>query len=91
MLRVRFPYFMAGIVLAGLVSGAFAHSMVWKGALVLFPVNGWFHFFDKCSVYRGLRCESVIPATGRLFLHNELTSHGLRRTVRLANGRATTT
>jgi hypothetical protein len=33
-----FPYFMAGIVFAGLVSGAFSHSMAWKGALVLLPI-----------------------------------------------------
>ncbi len=33
-----FPYFMGGIVFAGLVSGAFSRSTVWKGAIVLLPV-----------------------------------------------------
>lgn len=33
-----FPYFMGGIVFAGLVSGAFSRSMMWKGALALIPV-----------------------------------------------------
>jgi hypothetical protein len=34
-----FPYFMGGIVFAGLVSGAFSRSTVWQGASVLFPVT----------------------------------------------------
>jgi len=33
-----FPYFMSGIVFAGLVSGAFSRSTVWKGALLLVPI-----------------------------------------------------
>jgi hypothetical protein len=33
-----FPYFMGGIVFAGLVSGAFSRYTVWKGALVLMPI-----------------------------------------------------
>ena len=33
-----FPYFMGGMVFAGLVSGAFSRSTVWQGATVLFPV-----------------------------------------------------
>ena len=32
-----FPYFMGGIAFAGLVSGAYAPSMLWKGALMLVP------------------------------------------------------
>jgi hypothetical protein len=32
-----FPYFMSGIAFAGLVSGAYAPSMLWKGALMLLP------------------------------------------------------
>jgi hypothetical protein len=32
-----FPYFMGGIAFAGLVSGAYAPSALWKGALVLLP------------------------------------------------------
>jgi hypothetical protein len=34
-----FPYFMGGILFAGLVSGAFSRSSVWQGASVLFPVT----------------------------------------------------
>ena len=34
-----FPYFMGGIAFAGLVSGAYAPSMLWKGALVLLPAT----------------------------------------------------
>jgi hypothetical protein len=33
-----FPYFMGGMVFAGLVSGVFSRSTVWQGATVLFPV-----------------------------------------------------
>lgn len=33
-----FPYFMGGMVFAGLVSGAFSRSTIWQGASVLFPV-----------------------------------------------------
>ena len=32
-----FPYFMGGIAFAGLVSGAYAPGMLWKGALILLP------------------------------------------------------
>jgi len=32
-----FPYFMVGIAFAGLVSGVYTPSAVWKGALVLLP------------------------------------------------------
>src|SRR5580658_6230542 len=33
-----FPYFMGGIVFAGMVSNAFSGSKVWQGATVLFPL-----------------------------------------------------
>ena len=33
-----FPYFMGGAVFAGLISGAYTGSVVWKGALLLLPV-----------------------------------------------------
>jgi len=32
-----FPYFMVGIAFAGLVSGVYTRSVIWKGALVLLP------------------------------------------------------
>jgi hypothetical protein len=34
-----FPYFMGGLVFAGIVSGAFSRSTVWQAATVLFPVT----------------------------------------------------
>jgi len=34
-----FPYFIGGIAFAGLVSGAYAPSMLWKGALTLLPAT----------------------------------------------------
>lgn len=46
-----FPYFMIGIAFAGLVSGVYAPSTVWKGALVLFPtmVLTYVHFMNRSA------------------------------------------
>ena len=45
-----FPYFMIGIAFAGLVSGVYAPSTVWKGALVLFPTMVLTYvYFMNCS------------------------------------------
>ena len=33
-----FPYFMGGLLFAGMVSGVFSRSTIWQGAAVLFPV-----------------------------------------------------
>lgn len=46
-----FPYFMGGIAFAGLVSGAFAPGMLWKGALVLLPaaVLAYLYFANLTS------------------------------------------
>lgn len=33
-----FPYFMGGIVFAGLLSGAFSDATMWRGAILLLPV-----------------------------------------------------
>jgi len=33
-----FPYFMGGLLFAGMVSGTFSRSTIWQGAAVLFPV-----------------------------------------------------
>jgi len=41
-----FPYFMGGIVFAGLVSGAFSRSTMWKGAIVLVPVVVLGHLYS---------------------------------------------
>lgn len=46
-----FPYFMVGIAFAGLVSGVFAPSAVWKGALVLLPtmVLTYVYFLNRLA------------------------------------------
>ena|ERR1700741_4650448 len=40
-----FPYFMGGIVFAGLVSGAYVHPSAWKGALALIPAAALAHVY----------------------------------------------
>jgi hypothetical protein len=44
-----FPYFMGGIAFAGLVSGVFEPSSVWKGALVVLPAAAlaYLHFLSR--------------------------------------------
>jgi hypothetical protein len=37
--RYVFPYFMGGIVFAGLVGSGFSRPSVWRGAILLFPVT----------------------------------------------------
>lgn len=46
-----FPYFMGGIIFAGLVSGAYTGSTAWKGALVLVPavLLGYVYFSYRMS------------------------------------------
>jgi hypothetical protein len=46
-----FPYFMGGIAFAGLVSGAYAPSALWKGALVLLPamVLAYLYVFNRTA------------------------------------------
>ena len=46
-----FPYFMGGIAFAGLVSGAYAPSALWKGALVLLPlmVLAYIYFHNRSA------------------------------------------
>ena len=46
-----FPYFMGGIIFAGLVSGAYTRSAAWKGALVLVPavLLGYVYFSYRMS------------------------------------------
>ena len=46
-----FPYFMGGIAFAGLVSGAYAPSLLWKGALMLLPaaVLAYLYFANLTS------------------------------------------
>jgi hypothetical protein len=44
-----FPYFMGGILFAGMVSGAFSRSTIWQGSAVLFPVTvlGYLYFLSR--------------------------------------------
>lgn len=46
-----FPYFMVGIAFAGLVSGVYTPSAVWKGALVLLPtmVLSYVYFINRSA------------------------------------------
>jgi hypothetical protein len=46
-----FPYFIGGIAFAGLVSGAYAPSALWKGALVLLPavVLAYLYFLNRSA------------------------------------------
>jgi MASE9 protein len=46
-----FPYFMGGIAFAGLVSGAYAPSALWRGALVLLPaaVLAYLYFLNRSA------------------------------------------
>ena len=60
-----FPYFMGGIVFAGLVSGAFSRSTVWQGASVLFPVTvlGYLYSLSRIPVVAAAPLRSAaVPA-----------------------------
>lgn len=47
-----FPYFVVGIAFAGLVSGVYAPSAMWKGALVLLPtmVLTYIYFLNRSAL-----------------------------------------
>jgi hypothetical protein len=47
-----FPYFMGGVVFAGMVSSAFSRSTVWLGAAALFPVAvlGYLYFLSRTPI-----------------------------------------
>src|SRR5215831_7421761 len=52
-----FPYFMIGIAFAGLVSGVYTPSAIWKGALVLLPTMVLtYAYFLNCT-------HRALPAT----------------------------
>ncbi len=60
-----FPYFMGGIIFAGLVSGAFSRSTVWQGASVLFPVTvlGYLYSASRIPVVAAATFRSAaVPA-----------------------------
>jgi hypothetical protein len=62
-----FPYFMSGIVFAGLVSSAFPRSTVWNGAVALFPIR-----CSRLSVFAD-------PNENRCACPNPARFHGSRR------------
>jgi len=55
-----FPYFMCGMVFAGLISGAFSRASVWKGAIILLPIAilGYVYMLSHFAV--------VVPAAAQL-------------------------
>jgi hypothetical protein len=60
-----FPYFMGGIIFAGLVSGAFSRSTVWQGASVLFPVTvlGYLFSLSRIPIVAAVPLRSAaVPA-----------------------------
>jgi hypothetical protein len=56
-----FPYFMGGIVFAGMVSSAFSGSKVWQGATVLFPlaVLGYLYSLSRTPAVATVSSQSV--------------------------------
>ena len=52
-----FPYFMSGIVFAGLVGSAFPRSTVWNGAVALFPIVVLGYLYSQ------IRTRTVAPAS----------------------------
>jgi hypothetical protein len=54
-----FPYFMGGLLFAGMVSGAFSRSNIWQGAAVLFPVAALGYLYSLS------RTPTIAPARFR--------------------------
>jgi hypothetical protein len=56
-----FPYFMGGLLFAGMVSGAFSRSNVWQGAAVLFPVAvlGYLYFLSRTPTLTPTQFQSA--------------------------------
>jgi hypothetical protein len=56
-----FPYFMGGIVFAGVVSSAFSGSKVWQGATMLFPlaVLGYLYSLSRSPAVATVSSQSV--------------------------------
>jgi hypothetical protein len=63
-----FPYFMGGLLFAGMVSGAFSRSTVWQGAAVLFPVAvlGYLYFLRQTPTLTAAQSPSAhLPTQDR--------------------------
>jgi len=58
-----FPYFMVGIAFAGLVSGAYARSDLWKGALVLLPTMVLTYVYFLNRAHRALPAMMLPSST----------------------------
>jgi hypothetical protein len=71
-----FPYFMGGLLFAGMVSGAFSRSTVWQGAAVLFPVAvlGYLYFLSRTPTLTPAQFQSDHLSTE----HKELVGVGSR-------------
>jgi len=56
-----FPYFMGGLLFAGMVSGAFSRSTIWQGGVVLFPVAvlGYLYFMSRTPTLTPARFQSA--------------------------------
>jgi hypothetical protein len=56
-----FPYFMGGLLFAGMVSGAFSRSATWQGTVVLFPVAvlGYLHFLSRSPTLTPAQLQSA--------------------------------
>jgi len=63
-----FPYFMGGIVFAGLVSGAFSRTTVWRGAIMLLPVIvlGYLYSVRDTAVFPAVPAHSAHTEDGEL-------------------------
>lgn len=72
-----FPYFMGGMVFAGMLSSAFSRSNVWHGAAVLFPVAvlGYLYFLNRSRFVAAVSSQ-VVPRTNE---EEELVEIGAHR------------
>ena len=63
-----FPYFMGGILFAGLMSGAFSRPTVWRGAIMLLPVVvlGYFYSLSRTAAVTPIAIESAYLADEEL-------------------------
>jgi len=59
----EFPYFMGGIAFAGLISGAYVPSMLWKGALLLFPAAILAYLYFHTRSHRPVAAAMPVPAS----------------------------
>src|SRR5215470_1399432 len=68
-----FPYFMVGIAFAGLVSGVYTPSAVWKGALVLLPTMVLTYVYFLNRAHRALPAM-MLPSASEEEEYSEIHS-----------------